>query len=553
MYDLVIHGGTVVDGSGRTAFQADVAIQGGRVAEIGQLSGDAASRVSAEGLVVAPGFVDVHTHYDAQLNWDPYATPSIWHGVTTIVTGNCGVGIAPCRPEDREAVLWDLVNVEAMSFDVLQEGIHWGWGTFPEFLQSLSEPGLGTNLGAYVPLAALRRFAIGPEATERPATAEETAAMCRAYREALECGAVGLSISQLPNHAGYQGRPIASLLASRDELRALGGEMKAMGRGIVEIALSKRAGTLSEEELDMLVFLLESSERPVMWLLAPDEPARALETLEKVEPLYARGLRPVPQIAAHVRVSQFNVSQPPSFLTKTPAFKQVLNRTPDQQMATFRDMSWRALFKENLTAPGAQLNWAAMRVISSDDAALNGKCLADLARDRGADPPDVMLDIALADGLRTTFGRVRGEPDLTKIRPVVEHPKTVVGLSDAGAHVSQHCHADFATSFLQSWWREGEMLSLEQAVRALTSVPAQSVGFTDRGLLQPGLPADVVIFDPNTVGTRGERFVGDMPANGRRLVVDPVGVQTVIVNGVPQVVNGEVQSTRAGQLLRPSA
>jgi len=553
MYDILISGGTVVDGSGEAAHAADVGIKDGTVAGIGaNLSAGGDSQIDATGLIVAPGFVDVHTHYDAQLSWDPCATPSIWHGVTTIVTGNCGVGLAPCRPEDREAIMWDLVNVEAMSFDVLDQGIQWGWGTFPQFLESLAKPGLGPNLGAYVPLAALRRYVLGPEASERAATPEEAAAIARAYREALEAGAVGLAISQLPNHAGYMGRPIASLLASRDELAALCAEMRQLDKGIIEIALSKRAGTLTEQEFEMLEFLLEQSQRPVMWLLAPDEPPLAMQTLEQVQPLWQRGLRAVPQIAAHVRVSQFNLVQPPTFFTKLPSFKEVLNRSLEQQKATYADPAWRERFKDDLASGVSPLNWESVKVIRSHDSSLDGKSLADLARERGLTPGEVVLDIGLADGLETTFGRVRGEPDLTKILPIVKHDRTVVGLSDAGAHVSQHCHADFATSFLQSWWRQGQMLSLEQAVRSLTAIPAGSVGLTDRGRLQAGLPADVVIFDPKTVGTKGERTVQDMPAGGKRLVVDPIGVEAVIVNGRLMVHKGAVTEARPGQVLAPA-
>jgi N-acyl-D-amino-acid deacylase len=291
----------------------------------------------------------------------------------------------------------------------------------------------------------------------------------------------------------------------------------------------------------------------VMWLLAPDEPALAVETLEKVKPLYDRGLRPIPQIAAHVRISQFNLVQPPTFFTKLPSFKEVLNRSREQQMATYRNPEWRERFKDDLETGLSPLNWEAINVIHSHDPSLQGQNLSALAEARGLTPGEVVLDIGLADELETTFGRVRGEPDLTKILPIVKHEKTVVGLSDAGAHVSQHCHADFATSFLQSWWRQGHMLSLEQAVRSLTAIPADSVGLSDRGRLHVGLPADVVIFDPKTVGTKGERAVDDMPANGRRLVVDPAGVETVIVNGTVLVEQGKVREARPGRVLAPSA
>jgi N-acyl-D-amino-acid deacylase len=445
-------------------------------------------------------------------------------------------------------VMWDLVNVEAMSYEVLQQGIQWGWGSFPEFLASLGKRGLGVNLGAYVPLSPMRRYVMGTD-TDRDQTPPETERMCELLREGLEAGAVGLSISFSGNHVGHEGRPVPSRLASRAELTALCSVMKTMGKGIIQIASGGRSGTLPPPAMDRLVFLLESSGRPVMFTLAPDEPPRAMETLEQIEPLYDRGLEPIPQTAAHVRLSQFTLTQPPSFFNRLSAFGQILNRTVAEQSATFNDSAWRAQFQDELVNDPAPLNWAAVRVVQSQDKSLQGKSLTDIAADRGVDPTVAMLDVALAEGLETTFGRVRGEPDLAKVLPVVTHPRTVVGLSDAGAHVSQHCYADFTTSFLQSYWRERKLLALEDAVRLLTSDPAKSVCLADRGRLQVGQPADVVVFDPQTVGSTRQYMVQDMPAGGERLVVDSTGIGAVVVNGTPAVLNGAIERTMSGELL----
>src|SRR5581483_4610643 len=273
-----------------------------------------------------------------------------------------------------------------------------------------------------------------------------------------------------------------------------------------------RSGTLPPPAMERLVHLLEASGRPVMFTLAPDDPPLALNTLEQIEPLYARGLEPIPQTAAHVRLSQFTLPQPPSFFNRLPVFTEILNRDLAEQSATFADPGWRARFSDELASDPAPLNWEAMRVVQSRDRSVQGKTLSDLAAARGVPPEIAMLDIALADGLETTFGRVRGEPDLSKVLPVVTHPRTVVALSDAGAHVTQHCYADFTTSFLQSYWRERKLLPLEEAIRLLTSGPAQAVALAGRGVLKAGAPADVVVFDPDTIGSSRQYMVQDMPA-----------------------------------------
>src|SRR5712672_2623955 len=265
-YDLLIKNGTVVDGTGAERFRADVAIAGDRIAEIGKISEGAKRVIDASDLIVTPGFVDPHTHYDAQICWDPLVSCTSWHGVTTVLMGNCGVGIAPCKPAGREVATWDLVNVEAIPFDALAKGISWEWETFPDFMAAAERRGAGINLAFLAPLTPFRRYVLGDESMEREARPEEIAQVASLLREAVDVGAFGFSTTTLPQHIGYQGRPLACRLASTDELKAYANVLRDAGRGAIEVALTRRAGRMSEDEEGLLEFLLDESGRPVTWL-----------------------------------------------------------------------------------------------------------------------------------------------------------------------------------------------------------------------------------------------------------------------------------------------
>ena len=285
-YDLIVKNGTVIDGTGAFRRRADVAVHDGKVAEIGKITGSTARTIDASDLIVAPGFVDPHTHYDAQICWDPLVSCTSWHGVTTVVMGNCGVGIAQCKPRVREVAAWDLVNVEAIPFEALSKGINWEWESFPEFMAAAERRGVGINLAFLAPLTPFRHYVLGDESMEREAQPDEIAKIAGLLCEAISAGAFGFSTTTLPQHIGYQGRPLACRLASSDELKAYANVLRDLGRGSIEIALTRATGRVSEEEQALLEFLLDESQRPVTWLgmaSRPDQPEASLDTLERLE------------------------------------------------------------------------------------------------------------------------------------------------------------------------------------------------------------------------------------------------------------------------------
>jgi len=310
-YDLLIKNGTVVDGTGAAPRRADVGIANGQIAEIGKITEGAKKTIDASDLIVSPGFVDPHTHYDAQICWDPYITSSSWHGVTTVIMGNCGVGIAPCKPEVREIAAWDLVNVEAIPFDVLSKGIKWEWETFPEYMDAAAKRGSGINLGFLAPLTPFRHYVMGEESMERAATKDETAKIKGLIKEAVTAGAFGFTTTTAPQHIGYKGRPLACRNASLDEYRAYANALRELGRGAMEVALTKSVSIMSEEEYQFLDLLLTESGRPVTWLALlnrDDLPEACQDTLRQAASLIRRG--GVPQVTCRPLIIQIELRNP---------------------------------------------------------------------------------------------------------------------------------------------------------------------------------------------------------------------------------------------------
>jgi N-acyl-D-amino-acid deacylase len=552
-YDLLIRNGKVVDGTGAAAYQADVAVSGGKIVEIGRLKDPAAQVIDASDLVVAPGFIDPHTHYDAQICWDPLVTCSSWHGVTTVLMGNCGVGIAPCRSEDRRIVTWDLVNVEAIPFDVLDQGIRWEWESFPDYIDAAQRRKQAINLGFLAPLTPFRHFVMGyEESISRAANDQETARIAALLKEAVSAGAMGFSVSTV-HHIGYQGRPLASRRASRSELGAYAGVLKELGKGVIEITLLDVPGMMSDTEFDLLDFLLTQSERPVTWITLSsraDRPDTCANTLAKAEPLIRRG--GVPQINCRPTTVLLDLRDP--YLIRISGFeswKRVLDQPLDAQKKVLREPEFRNAFRAELKQPRIfRGNWERIEVRTAGSPALKpleGKTVAEIARERRRDPLDTFLDLALEDDLNLHYATTSDTGEIPKL---VADPRTILGLSDAGAHVGLLCDAGYSTYLLGKWARESRILTLERAVQRLTAEPADYFGIRNRGRLKPGLAADLAIFDFDRVMPGEIVMLSDLPGGGRRMVQEAKGIHYTIVNGEVVYDNGKHTGALPGEVLR---
>ncbi len=555
VHDLLVRNGTVIDGTGRPGYRADVAIHGGRIVEIGRITDAPRETIDADGLVVSPGFIDPHTHYDAQICWDTRLSCSPEHGVTSLVIGNCGVGVAPCRPEQREAAMRDLVSVEGMSYDVLTRGLSWDWESFPDYMRAAERRGLAINLGFLAPLTPFRFYVMGEESTTRAATKNEASRIAALLGEAVEAGALGFSTTLFRQHIGYKGRPLACRLASREELSLYCRTLRRLGKGVIEIAASQYPGTLSEEEFAMLEFLAEESDRPITWsAMIPmgDDLTTAERTLKRSAGLLARKV--LPQTLCIVCPLQFTLNDPFVFAPRA-EWKQIFHRSVSEQIAIFSDPSFRDAFRAGLGTPDVLFHgdWGTVVAVESDSPALADRLgcpISELAASTGGDPVDIFLDMAIEDGLKTRF-EIRQEHLEMRLANLVGDPRTLLGLGDGGAHVDMFCGASYSTHLLGTWVRERQALTLERAVQRMTSEPADFFGLSDRGRLKPGMKADLAIFDPVTVGdARRAKPIRDLPGGGLRLVVEANGMEWVVVNGAVLLEHGTYRDGLPGQLLR---
>ncbi len=543
--DLVIRGGTVVDGTGTPGVRADVAITDGKVSAIGTgLDGE--RTLDAGDHVVAPGFIDIHTHYDAQVFWDPALSPSCYHGVTTVVAGNCGFSIAPTRPEHREVIARTLENVEDMNVASLAAGIPWDFSTFPEYLDSVQRRGVGLNYAAYIGHTALRLFAMGDAAYERTATPEEVTRMQAVLREAMLAGAAGLATSFAITHRGVDGKPVPSRFADRAEFEALLDTMREVGRGVVAIAPGEQCGIADMYELQPRTGI------PFTYgalLTSPTGMHRNQVALNHAG--WDAGAQVWPQVTPRPLKFAYTLSEPFPINTNG-EFAALMSESPEARRAAYSDPAWRdrveKIWADN---PGFSVpRWDTYAVDESPaHPELAGRRLLDLAAERGTSPFDTMVDLALDEpdlALRVACVLFNDDADEVALLLVEEH--CTIGLSDAGAHVGQLCDAPQATDFLGNWVRDRNLMPIETAVRKLTAVQADLLGIADRGRLQPGNWADVVVFDPATVTPGPIRRVRDFPADAERLTADqPVGVRHVLVNGTPIQVDGERSGGASGE------
>jgi len=557
-YDLLIKNGTVVDGTGAPRIHADVAVKNGLITEVGKISGNAARVVDAADLIVAPGFVDPHTHYDAQICWDDVTSPSCWHGVTTVMLGNCGVGLAPCRPEAREVAAWDLVNVEAIPFDVLEKGVTWDWETFPEYMAAAARRGSGLNLGFLCALTPFRHYVMGEASMERAATSAETTEITRLLHEAMIAGAFGFTTTNTPQHVGYQGRPLACRMASHDELRSYSRVLKELGRGAIEIALTSQVSKVNAEERALLDLLLSESGRPVTWLalLNRDDDTEAVQnTLIEVADLIERGS--VPQCTCRPFLFQIDLSKPFLFANMA-CWLPVLNQPVERQIEILRSRKFRDEFREALKTPLIFTGrWSVMTVLeaaSPQMARYVGRNVEEIAAERGTTPLDAFLDLAIEDNLAMQFNYELFNSDESRLPELIKDPRTMIGLSDGGAHVDSLCDAGYATYLLGTWVRDRQVLSLEHAVKRITTEPADLFGLRKRGRIAPGMAADFAIFDLATVGSdKAGTMRRDLPGGGRRLVMPSRGVEYTIVNGEILFQHGVDSGARPGQVLHSAS
>lgn len=558
MHDLAIRNALILDGDGGPGFRGDVAVEGDRIVAVGADVGAARENIDADGLAVMPGIIDSHTHYDAQVTWDSGLVPSPELGVTTAIFGNCGFAIAPCRPGDRELTMRNLTHVEGMSLDVLREGIRWDFQTFPEYLDQIEKQGTVPNVAAFVGHSAVRTWVMGADAHKRAATADEVARMRAVVLEAMQAGAAGFATSTAPQHNGEAGIPMPSRLAEEEELRALTGALGDVGRGV--FMLTKGGQTT----VPFLEELAAANGRPVMiaaLLHNSTNPNVVFDDLAMIGEAQERGRKLYGQVSCCPLTNDFTLLSAYPFEGLS-AWLPAMQAEGEALKAVYADAEFRARVKQELTVPAPVRlfngEWDKLDIIEVADPAnraCEGRTVADLAREAGKHPLDWMLDFSLSEDLKTIFSAVLLNSDEEAVGRLLNDSNASIALSDAGAHLTFFCDAGFGLHLMGHWVRELNKMSLEKAVWQLTARPADIYGVRERGRLKPGYHADLLLFDPATVGRTGRERVFDLPGGAPRLTTHAVGVHGVWVNGV-KVADGDgriVDSGLPGRLLRDFA
>lgn len=558
MHDLIIRNARIVDGLGNPEFIGDLAIDGDTITAVGDLANQQGKeQLDANGLVLTPGFVDPHTHYDAQVAWDRLMTCSPEHGVTTVVIGNCGVGTAPVRDGMRDFLMGDLVNVEGIPLEDMEQGISWNWESFGEYLNELDRGGLGMNIAALVAMTPLRHYVMGSDSLERAGTSEEISQMGELFSEAMDDGAFGFSTTIIGVHVGYEGRPVACRNSSLEEYRVLCQALKKRGRGSIELAL-KLTGDIGDEERELLSLLVNESERPVTWLAVvnqAEKPDSYLQRLDAVEDLLGWD-KAVPQTTCRPLRFQLDLANP-YILGVFPTWQPVMRMSREEKIACYRDPAFRQSFRDdlvNIPAFGSNV-WGRFYVLDgvSDQArgfAENKRTIGEIAIEWDMDPMDCFCEIALEDELRTTFDLIAINYDEQDTIPLVQDKRLMIGLSDGGAHLNMLCDAGYSTHMLERWVRDTGALSLEEGVRKLTSEPADFFGIKNRGRIEVGCKADLVLLDPDTVACGDKQVVNDLPSGGKRFVTPAAGIHATFVNGTMLYQNGEHVGGLPGRVLR---
>ena len=561
-YDLVIKNGTVVDGSGLPRYRADVGVRHGRIVTIGRIRERAREVIDADGQVVAPGFVDGHTHMDAQIFWDPLGTSSCWHGITSVVMGNCGFTLAPCAAADKHMVVRNLQRAEDIPPQAMEAGIEWTWTTFPEFLDALESLPKGINYSGYIGHSALRTYVMGERAFDQAATEDDMRAMERELRDALRAGAMGFTTSRSPAHETPEGRIVASRAAGWDEVRRLVGVMGDLNAGIFELAgegVDRTAGDpgLREYHVRLRDLAVETG-RPITFGVfsrrgVPDVWRQYLALLDETAALGGRMFAQVHSRSLSALLS-FKTQLP---FDRLPVWKEVRQLPLAEQRRKLADPEMRRRLIEasgardgrravGTEARPADYDW----LLVFDSVEGPHRTVAEVARERGQHPAETMIDLALEKNLDLFFLQPIANEDQDYALELMRHPRTVTTFSDSGAHVSQLMDASLQTHLLSHWVRAKRAFTLEEAVRMLTLVPATLWGFADRGLVREGMAADLVVFDPDTIAAEMPEVVDDLPAGARRLVQRTRGVAATVVNGEVLLRDGKHTGALPGQLLR---
>ena len=549
---LVIRNGRIVDGTGAEGFLGDVAIESGKIVAVGKYDGKGAQEIDASGKIVAPGFIDIHTHYDPQICWDRLATPSLEHGVTTVVMGNCSLSLAPVRPDAKLKLIKMFEKIEDIKENTFNAAVPFTWETFGDYLDHI-RPGLGINVGALVGHSAIRYYVMGADSQERVATDAEIEEMCKIMEEAMAAGALGLSTSYVD--IDEDGRPVPSRLADMREKIALCKAMAKSGRGVLQtvpyfIDIEEQLKNIEELGDLSLASGIVCSIAPITY--SPVAPENWKRSIAKLEEQQKRGAKVYGQSMPRSFDINIILSETSFLLYSVRKWDLLMKKPLAERLTSFADPEARPMLVEAAERRIMPLlrNMTVGRVYAPENEKYLGRKLTEISAEVGKSPADIMLDIAVADGLRTEFqirGAIHADPEIVSL--ILDHPLVQIGGSDAGAHVTQFCGAGDTTDMLERYVRGFGKMTLERAIYRMTGEPARSWGVHDRGTLETGLAADVVIFDPRTVARGEEEFVSDFPGGANRYVRHATGIDKVIVNGEVVLDKGSYTDARAGMIV----
>jgi N-acyl-D-aspartate/D-glutamate deacylase len=561
-FDTIIKGGKVVDGSGLPMRTADVGIRDGMITDVGRLSG-ATTVIDADGLIVMPGIVDAHTHYDPQVTFEPYATSSCYHGVTSVVTGNCGYSIAPCRTDDHDYLIALFAKVEGFSANLLKTALPWDWESFPSYLDAIDRR-LGINVAAYIGHSALRRFVMGEAASERPAKADELERMRALVREAMNAGAAGFSTSLAPTHVDQFNKPIPSRHAGFEEVASLIETAGEGGAGSICFLPETAVKGLDERDRARLIDLAQRSGLPIIVQgisKRANDPQIWEDATRFLEQARQQGAAIYSILRTQPFMRPFNLKRGTSLYDGVFHWRDLSSLPLTERLAKMRDPAFRAKLRDGLDHPntdgskGSTLPPPALAMVFVDrskaEPNLVGKSIAAIAKERGAHPSDVMCDVALANELETQFVWNSESDTWAQMNAEAQrNPHMITGTGDGGAHADRDDGAEWTTYFIRRWLLDRKLFTLEEGVRRITHLPAMITGMKGRGLLARGYHADLMLFDPERIGLRSKEIVHDMPGGAERWQVHPEGISRVLVNGEIIVENGELTGARPGRVLR---